>query len=79
MTYHSPDVRNARKPVDMDADRWHRWLASRPVQAKPTTEMRAALKELMERYDITRAAWLAEFGTDQGFDAWFTAQVLDRR
>lgn len=40
-----------------------------------TAEMIAALRELMDAYDAGRAAWVAEYGTDAGFDAWFTAQV----
>lgn len=33
------------------------------------------IRELMEKYDAARAAWMAEYGTDDGFDAWFTSQI----
>ena len=32
--------------------------------------------ELMETYDAKRAQWIEMFGTDNGFDAWFTSQVM---
>ena len=34
-----------------------------------------AFKELMEKYNANRAAWIGKFGSDKGFDAWFTCQV----
>jgi len=34
------------------------------------------LAELMAQHDEARAKWLQKFGTDDGFDAWFTRQVL---
>jgi hypothetical protein len=34
-----------------------------------------ALAELMAKYDTARAAWIAAFGDDRGFDQWFTIQV----
>lgn len=33
------------------------------------------IRELMTRYDEARAAWIQQYGTDVGFDAWFTKQV----
>ncbi len=35
-----------------------------------------AIKELMQKWDITRAAWIKTFGTEAGFSQWFTAQVF---
>ena len=34
-----------------------------------------ALKELMEKYTENRERWIAKFGTEEGFDEWFTKQV----
>ena len=34
-----------------------------------------AFKELMEKYNENRAAWVQKFGNDNGFDAWFTKEV----
>lgn len=34
-----------------------------------------ALKELMEKFDAARVAWVARFGNDHGFNEWFTQQV----
>jgi hypothetical protein len=34
-----------------------------------------AFKELMEKYNENRIAWIGKFGSDEGFDAWFTKQV----
>lgn len=34
------------------------------------------MKELMKHYDSFRAKWLAEFGTDDGFNAWFTERLM---
>lgn len=36
------------------------------------------IRELMGKYDARRAAWVARFGTDTGFDAWFTGQVAPK-
>lgn len=35
-------------------------------------------RELMNRYDEKRAEWIARFGSDAGFDAWFTKQAIGR-
>lgn len=39
------------------------------------TPAQLALKELIEAYNELRAKWLALFGNDAGFDAYFTTQV----
>lgn len=36
------------------------------------------LKELMAKYDAARTGWIDCFGTPDGFDDWFTAQVLGK-
>ena len=33
-------------------------------------------KEIMARYDEKRAQWIADYGTDKGFNEWFTRQVI---
>jgi len=33
------------------------------------------MAELMSKYDEQRAKWLAKYGTDEGFNDWFTQQV----
>jgi len=38
-------------------------------------EMAEALREIMEEFDQTRAAWVAAFGTAAGHGAWFTGQL----
>jgi hypothetical protein len=43
------------------------------------TEIVAQLKELMEKYNEARTAWIARFGEPDGFDLWFTTQILDKR
>jgi len=35
-----------------------------------------ALAELLEQYGTQRDRWIAERGDDEGFDTWFTAQVI---
>ena len=40
------------------------------------TEFIGAFAELMAAYTEKRAAWVVAFGSDSGFDGWFTAQVL---
>ena len=34
------------------------------------------IAELMNKYDASRAKWIAQFGNAGGFDAWFTKQVM---
>ena len=36
----------------------------------------ALIAELMNKYDASRAKWIAQFGNSSGFDAWFTKQVM---
>lgn len=38
-------------------------------------EIAEALKELMEKYDLFREEWIKSFGSDNGFDEWFTEKV----
>ena len=33
-------------------------------------------RELMTAYDAKRKEWIARFGSDAGFGAWFTGQVV---
>ena len=37
-----------------------------------------AIKELMQKYDENRQKWIERFGSDEGFDKWFTQQVIGR-
>lgn len=37
------------------------------------------LKELMDTYTKSRNAWIDRFGSDRGFDKWFTHQVTKAR
>lgn len=39
-------------------------------------EMAETIQEMMRQYDNHRAKWIAEFGSADGFDEWFTTQVL---
>ena len=34
------------------------------------------IKELMAQYNEKRKEWISEKGNDEGFDEWFTAQVM---
>ncbi len=34
------------------------------------------IRELMAQYNEYRARWIEEHGTDEGFDTWFTSQVM---
>ena len=36
----------------------------------------ALIAELMNKYDASRAKWIAQFGNSNGFDVWFTKQVM---
>ena len=40
------------------------------------TNAQEALKELMEKYNEFRAKWLSFYGNDNGFNEWFTVQVV---
>lgn len=33
------------------------------------------IKELMEKWNKTRGAWIKEFGSDEGFQDWFSEQT----
>lgn len=37
-----------------------------------------ALKEMMEKYNESRKLWIEKFGSADGFDSWFTSQVLPK-
>ncbi len=39
----------------------------------PTT-----IKEIMNRYNESRIEWIKCFGSDEGFNDWFTSQVMGR-
>ena len=34
-----------------------------------------AFAELMNKYNENRAKWMTKYGSDAGFDVWFTEQV----
>ena len=41
-------------------------------------EMNAQIiKELMAQYNEKRKEWISEKGNDEGFDEWFTVQVME--
>ena len=42
-----------------------------PVPETPAT-FAAALQDLMEKWDYLRAEWIRVFGSDSGYQAWFT-------
>ena len=33
------------------------------------------IKEVMSRYDEARENWVRYYGTDEGFDTWFTNKI----
>jgi hypothetical protein len=35
-----------------------------------------AFKTVMEKYDEHRTKWIAKFGSDEGYNQWFTQQVM---
>lgn len=35
----------------------------------------AAFRELMAKFNEFRAKWIAAYGTDEGFNEWFSKQV----
>jgi len=40
-------------------------------------EMAAALEDLLNQFDSTRARWVEQKGSDEGHSAWFTQQVKE--
>lgn len=38
-------------------------------------EMCDTIREVMQKWDITRAEWIKRFGSDAGFSEWFSKQV----
>ena len=40
--------------------------------------MAEAIKELMEKYNEYRARWIEIYGTDAGFNEWFTGQATGK-
>jgi hypothetical protein len=38
--------------------------------------MKETLKEMMQKWNEARAAWILANGNDIGFAEWFTAQVM---
>lgn len=34
------------------------------------------IRELMNQYDANRAKWIEQYGNADGFDQWFTKQVM---
>lgn len=41
-------------------------------EARDRIEKQAAIREMMNMYETRRAAWIQHFGSDDGFDSWFT-------
>ena len=39
-------------------------------------ELQALLKEIMNKYDMARLVWIDHFGSDIGFNDWFTKQII---
>ena len=39
------------------------------------SEIREGLRELAIKYNELRARWIAQFGSDMGFNEWFSAKV----
>jgi len=37
-----------------------------------------ALAEMMQKYNEYQAKWIETFGTKDGFDQWFTQQVIGK-
>ena len=35
-----------------------------------------AIAELMNKFDENRAKWISQYGSDYGFNEWFTKQVM---
>lgn len=68
----NPSKRFTKKPsADLSREKPPSWET-------PEMNTAEAIKELMEKYDEARAAWLARFGSDFGFNDWFTQQVKRR-
>ena len=42
------------------------------LESMTAKEGREIIREVMTAYDTYRAMWIEHFGTDEGFDAWFT-------
>lgn len=40
-------------------------------------EAKEAVKELMDQFNSKREQWIAKFGSDKGFDEWFSGQVAN--
>ena len=40
------------------------------------TQTQKAIKEMMEAYNENLVKWLDQFGTKDGFNEWYTAQVM---
>lgn len=41
-------------------------------------EAASTIKELMQAYDENRAKWIEKYGSDEGFNEWFTKQVIGK-
>ena len=40
--------------------------------------MQAAFRDLVEQFNRNRSLWVKRFGSDEGFNDWFTAQVMKK-
>ena len=43
---------------------------------KASKDFAAIIKELMTRYNEKRRQWITYYGTDEGFNDWFTKQIM---
>ena len=50
-------------------------MAIKGLEAMTADEGREVIREIMTAYATYRAKWIERFGTDEGFDDWFTKQV----
>tara|TARA_B100001029_G_scaffold173376_1_gene172204 strand:- start:341 stop:496 length:156 start_codon:yes stop_codon:yes gene_type:complete len=44
---------------------------------KQTNNAAETLREIMAAYNTNRAAWIAETGSEAGFDKWFYDQIYN--
>ncbi len=47
------------------------------METMTAEEGREIIREIMSAYDANREMWIKHFGTDEGFDTWFTKQTTD--
>lgn len=47
------------------------------LETMTAKEGREIIREIMTAYDKYREIWIEKFGTDEGFDNWFSTQTTD--